>query len=437
MSLQDTKDAGDTAGGTESSGSPFAVPAFGWFFTGRFVSLLGSSMGPIALTLAVLNVSGSVRDLGLVLTAQTVPLVAFSLVGGIIGDRFSRRLVLIVANLGAGLTQGVVATLLISGRYHLGALMALTFVNGALTACTAPALRGIVPDIVGRAQTQRANSALAATRSATKIMGPTAGAVIVVAAGGGWAIAIDAMTYLIAALCLARLPRGARMPAGKTGVIADLREGWSEFTARSWVWAVVVSFTFTNFINVGIWTILGPAIARGTIGETAWGVVLSAKAAGVLLMSLIMYRMTLWRLLPVGLVCISLSALPLIALGTGVSAFWLAATTFVAGLGMGLYAIAWETSLQQHIPKQMLSRISSYDNLGSFAAIPLGQLAVIPAAAAFGAPAVATVGGLLYGLLALAPLVIPDVRALRSDREPARRVKTEDRRAGAERPGPS
>ncbi|MET8180516.1 MFS transporter [Streptomyces sp. NPDC005336] len=296
-------------------GSPFGLPAFRWFFTGRLVSLLGSAMTPVALSLAVLNASNSAGDMGAVLTANTIPLIVFTLAGGVVGDRFSRRLVLLLSNLGAGLTQAIVAFLLISGNYSLGSLILLEALNGTMAAFTNPALRGIVPDIVPKLQIQRANSVLGSAKNAAKVLGPTAAATIVATAGGGWAISIDAATYFVAAVCMARLRETGKTPPRKASVFVSLREGWTEFKSRTWVWTIVASFGVANYIQVGIWTVLGPLIAKERIGETSWGFVLSVKAVGVLLMAVVMYRITLKRLLPVAQTCAALVGLPLIALG--------------------------------------------------------------------------------------------------------------------------
>ncbi len=160
---------------------------------------------------------------------------------------------------------------------------------------------------------------------------------------------------------------------------------------------------------------LGPAIARDTIGETAWGVVLSARAVGLLLMAVVMYRLVVRHLLRFGQLCAALLALPMVVLGLDVPAAWLVAAAFVAGLGSSVMAIAWETSLQEHVPRRSLSRVASYDELGSFAAVPLGQLAIVPIAAALGDRTVAMWGGVLFAALTLAALLSPAVRRLRHD----------------------
>ena len=399
----------------QAATSPFQLPAFRWFFTGRLVSLLGSAMTPVALSLAVLNASNSPGDIGAVLTANTIPLIVFTLAGGIVGDRFPRRVVLLLSNLGAGLTQAVVAFLLISGHYNLLSLVLLEICNGTMAAFTNPALRGIVPDIVGKPQMQKANSALGSARNAAKVFGPTVAALLVATVGGGWAIAVDSATYLIAVVCLALVNITGTPPPRKGSPLADLRAGWTEFRSRTWVWSVVATFGAANFIQVGIWTVLGPTIAKERIGETSWGVVLSIRALGVLVMALVMYKLVLKRLLPIAQAGVALIALPLLALGLQTNVAWLAAAALLAGAATGLYGVAWETSLQEHIPRDMLSRISSYDNLGSFIAIPAGQLAAAPLAAAFGAPKVALVGGLIYVVLALLPLTTSSMRNLRHE----------------------
>lgn len=186
--------------------APLTHTGFRVFLAARLVSLLGSSMAPVALAFAVLDASGSAGDLGVVLAAHMLPLLALLLVGGAVADRFPRRTVLVAANLGSALTQGAVAALLLTGHYSLPAVAGLELLNGALAAFTTPALRGVLPQLVDKSQLRQANSALATTRNLTKILGPGLGGLLVVAAGSGPAIAFDAATYLIAAGLFLRLP---------------------------------------------------------------------------------------------------------------------------------------------------------------------------------------------------------------------------------------
>jgi hypothetical protein len=162
-----------------------------------------------------------------------------------------------------------------------------------------------------------------------------------------------------------------------------------------------------------VWLVLGPSIANTTIGATGWGLVLSARAVGLLAMAVVMYRLTLTHPLRWGQIGAAGLALPMLALGTGVPTPWLIVGAFLAGAGAAVTGIAWETSLQEHVPNHALSRVASYDNLGSFVTVPLGQLAVVPIAATFGSRRTAVLGAFVYAALALGALAAPTVRNLR------------------------
>src|SRR3984957_19270230 len=239
--------------------SPLSVlsPPFRGFFLGRLVSLLGSAMTPVALAFAVLNASGRPGDLGVILACQITPQLALLLVGGAAGDRFSRRKLLVAANLGAGLTQGGVAAVLLTGHYSLPVIAVLEVGNGALEAFASPALRGIVPDLVQPGDMQRANSLLASTQNGAKILGPTAAGLLVVSVGGGWAVALDAVSFIAAAAFFVRLPVSAgvaaqvaaQVAARRPRLTADIREGWRAFRSIRWVSAMALSFCAINLIN--------------------------------------------------------------------------------------------------------------------------------------------------------------------------------------------
>jgi hypothetical protein len=388
-------------------------------------------MAPVALAFAVLDASGRAGDLGIVLAVRMLPLLGFLLVGGAVADRLPRRAVLVASNLGAALTQGAVATLLLTGHYTLGAIAGLEFLNGLLSAFTTPALRGLVPELVPADQLQRANALLGTVRNGSRVLGPSVSGLLVVATGGGAAIALDALSYLLAAGCLFRLPPGpsgpgpagpdpARPPVtgpatvggARRHLVRDLREGWAAFRGTAWLWPVTLAFCGVNLVQTGTWQILGPELSARSGSAATWGLVLSVRGAGMLLMSSALYRLSVHRLLALGQLMSALIALPLLALGARLPVPWLLAAAFVAGLGSAVSAIGWDTSLQEHVPRRLLSRVAAYDDLFSYIAIPVGQLSVGPASAAFGPYATTLVSGLASLAFALLPLTLRQVRLL-------------------------
>lgn len=398
------------------SSSPWKSAAFRWYYLGSVSSWLGSAMAPIGLAFAVLAFAKSSSALGLVLAARSIPLISVMILGGAVADRISRSRLLTLSNFGSGITQGAVAALLLCGSRNLGMIIILEMANGIFSAFTTPAMVGIVPQLIRAGSQQSANSALSAGRALTSILGRPLTGVVVAAAGGGWAIGLDAASFLVAAICAARLGPLALPQAGRAAsanLLRDIRAGWAAFRRVRWIWVGSVSVTVANCLQAGIWTVLGPATAMRTIGPAAWGFVLGAGAAGLFVMSAAMYRLKPRYLLRFGYMCLPFAALPLITLSLSANVVVLCAAAFIGGLSIDALNVAWTTSLQTHVPAELLSRVSAFDNIGAFAAIPVGQVAVSPVAAVMGATRVEILGGLLFAAMALLPTAVPEVRTLR------------------------
>lgn len=407
-------DAGLPAASTGlASGQPLRSPAFRWYFAGWSVSTAGSAMSPVALAFGVLEVTDSAGWLSAVLTAAMVPMIATMILGGGIADRYRRDTVLRHASLGAGISQAGVAVLLVTHQ-HPALLLPLAAFNGVFQALTKPAMRGIVPQLASGRGIQLANSLLASAGNAARMVGPTVAGLLTVSLGGGWAIAVDALSFLLAAGCFARMalpdlkPRGEGDPT----MLAELRQGWGYFSSRPWIWSVTLAFAVLNAVTMGVWHILGPVMANDTIGAQGWGLVLSARAAGSLIATVVMVKLTVRRPMVPALSLMTLAALPLILLGTGANTFWLAAAAFAAGVAAEFFTVVWSTVWHIHVPERLSSRVGAFDEFGSFASIPLGQLSVPLLAATFGTAAVAVTGGALVVVAMLLPLLLPSLRRI-------------------------
>jgi MFS family permease len=393
--------------------APLQHRSFAWYYASRFSNSLGSTMAMVALAFAVLDLTGSATALGQVLAAHTIPMVLFLLVGGVVADRLPRTLVLQVSNVLSGLTQGVVATLLLTGRAELWMLVVLEAIHGLVSAMSMPATSGMVPQLVPRRELQRANALLSLSRGALTVLGPSLGALLVVTVGSGWALAVDAATWFVAALLLlpVRLPARERRPEGSTA-LAELREGWELFRGTTWLWVVVLGFGVLNAIYAGAWLTLGPALAQETIGKQGWGLVLSAESVGLLLMTVVMLRVTLVRPLLLGMLGCALMGVPMVVLGIHPQLALLLAAAFVAGAGIEVFNMGWNLAMQENVPEEQLSRAYSYDALGSFVAMPIGQLAYGPLGETFGYTHVLAVSGVAYLLVSLLVLTSRSVCTL-------------------------
>ena len=392
---------------------------FRLLFSGQAVSVLGDRMVAVALAFAVLEIGGSVADVGLVLAAGTFPLVATVLVGGVVADRASRRAVMVAADLVRVASQGTMSVLLIAGAAEVWMLALLAGVAGAATGFFGPASTGLLPEIVLTEQLQPANALNASAVSTGEILGPVVAGLLVAAAGAGWAIAVDALTFAASAACLAMLRVPTRAAAQRSSFAADLRDGWAAFRSRRWVWTFVAYFAIVNLLW-GAWGTLGPIVAANDLGgAAAWGSILAAMGVGALAGSLLAVRAKPTRPLLFAALADGLFALPQAFLAATPSVPLIACGALLSGAGMALAISVWESTLQRHIPTKSLSRVSSYDWFGSLAFYPLGLAIWGPVATLIGTGSSLWLAFTLAVVATLALLGVPEIRHLRGDASPA------------------
>jgi MFS family permease len=365
--------------------APLRHRDFRLLFLGRVVSFAGSAMATVALAFAVLSLGGSATDLGLVLALAILPQVFFLLAGGVIADRLPRHLIMVGSNLVAGTAQAVAAVLLISGRAAIWELGVIAVVRAIASSFFYPAQAGIVPQTVPVAELQPANALLRLALNATNIGGAALGGLLVAAAGPGWAIGFDALSYVAAAAIL--LPMHVRPPAREEseGFVHELRHGWREFRSRTWIWVVVLGFAFANAAESAGLNILGPVVAKESLGgASVWGLVIAATGVGLVIGGLIALRVQPERPLFVGVLAITLLFPPCALLSLEVPWEAIAAAMLLAGIGIEIFAVFWDTSLQAHVRNDVLSRVSAWDAIGSLVLIPAAYAIVGPLADAIG-----------------------------------------------------
>lgn len=386
---------------------------FRLLWAGRTTSELGSALVPVALSFAVLDLTGSASDLGLVLTVAFVARVVLLLVGGLVADRAPRHEVMLAADVLRAATQAAVAVLFLTGSARLWELLVLFALYGAGDAFFAPAATGLVPATVGHDDLQRANAFLSASRSVATVAGPGLGGLLVVTAGVGIVFAVDSATFAVSTVTLALLRVLPAPVSPRDGVLAELRAGWHEVASRAWVWTSIVYFALSNLAIAPLF-VLGPLVAKRSFdGAGAWGAILTCAGIGSFLGDAAAVRLRPRSALTPGFLLLSTWALAPALLARPFSV-----PVVCIGVAVGFAALSfsnalWFTALQERIPAPYLSRVSSYDWLGSRLFQPAGYALAGPAAGLFGVSATLAGGAALHAIASVAVALHPSVRRLK------------------------
>ncbi|HET8616219.1 MAG TPA: MFS transporter [Actinomycetales bacterium] len=419
------------------AGEPLRHGAFRWLISGRSASYLGNAVAPIALAFAVLDLTGSVTDLGWVVGARSVANVALLLFGGVVADRLPRAVVLTASCAAAALTQGMVAALVLTGAATVPLLVVLGAVNGAVSAMAFPAAAALTPQTVPERLVRQANALLRLSTNTALVGGTAVGGVLVAGVGPGWGIAVDAAMFAASGIFFSRIrvPDVRHAGTDEPSTWRQLREGWGEFTRRTWVWVVVLQFMVVNAALTGGIAVLGPAVADDTFGRRTWGFVLAVQTLGMVVGGLIALRWQPRHALRYGVALTALTAAPLLVLAHAPRPLVLAAVLLLDGIAIEQFGVAWDVSLQQNVPADRLARVYSYDAVGSFVAIPVGEMLVGPVAGQVGLEDTLTGAAVLVVLATVAALASGSVRSLRrTDGGTAEDVVTGRHAPGQQRP---
>jgi MFS family permease len=407
---------------------------FRYLWLAQSSSVIGDCIVIVALALFVIELTGSATDLGLVLAASSLPLVAFLLLGGVWADRLPRHRVMVVTDLVRFTLHALLAVLIFSGAVRIWQLIAIEALFGTAEAFFRPAANGLLPQTVPEAEIQQAQGLSSLSNNIGEFAGPALATALVLGLGAGWAFALDAATFLLSAALLSRVrprrrevmpsllaesapglallaeatpglpPEGTPAPAG---VWADIRDGFREVRSRDWVWATLAAFCVALFTGLAPWFVLGPLVAREQYGEIGvYGVVSAVLGIGTIAGSLLGIG---WRpRFPMRAAMLAIILWPAAAVLYAVGAtLWLVVPAMlIGGGGIALFDVWWTTALAERIPADKLSRVSSYDWMVSLALLPLGYVLAGPLASALGSVDV-LIGGSVLAAIALALGLLP------------------------------
>ncbi|MEW2592251.1 MFS transporter [Micromonospora aurantiaca] len=403
--------------GSTSWRRPLRNKQFRLLWVGRTVSFAGSAAFPIALTMAVISEEGSATSLGLVLAASAIAEAVFMVVGGVWADRLSRRAVMIVADWVRCAAHVTIGIQMINGVFSTGWLVAAAICTGTASAFFLPASYGLIPATVEPSQLQQANALMSIGRRTAMLTGPVVATSLVLGIGAGWAILLDGLTFAVSAiaLMLLRVPEPKRQASS---IIADIREGWTEVRSRRWFWSNAVVHGLWNFGRCFYFTIGPVLVITSNGGEFGWGVITQGATVGAFLGAVVALRFRPRRPLVVSNICLALGALPLIAIALELPVPAIALAAVMMNSVLGLLDSLWDTTVQQRMPENLISKVGSYDWVASIALIPVGMAAASPLAELVGAKTILIAAALVMAVPSLAVLALREVRQMETKSTP-------------------
>ncbi len=394
--------------------------SFALLWSGQTVSRLGDSLYRIALSWWVLEKTGSATAMGLVQIFLLVPMLIFLLIGGVAADRFPRIRLMFGADVLRGfLVSGValLATLKLLEVWHIY-LISLAF--GFVDAFFQPAYVAVIPEIAPAELLPSANSLNSLSGQLSGIIGPALGALIIAMGGTPAAFGLDALSFFISAAFLLPLLKESSAPKQKLdapppNAIRELREGLTAVFAQPWLWITIGLFGFINVTLAGPLAIALPFLMNDTlqVGVGGFGIVNSLQSAGFILGAIWLGRSRkMKRRGLLAYAAVIASGLCVLAMGLPITFYGVAAACFSFGVSLAIFSLVWTNVLQEMVPTDLLGRVSSVDQLGSFALLPLGYGLAGVLTDRIGAPLVFVGGGAISAILAGAALLHPAIRNL-------------------------
>jgi MFS family permease len=421
MSERASKRAAEGDGRKGASGVGFMLRAlshrnYRLFFSGQSVSLVGTWMTRIATSWLVYRLTGSELLLGVVGFAGQIPSFLLAPFAGVLVDRWNRHRLLVATQVLAMLQSLALAILALTGRINITQLIWLSILQGVINAFDMPARQAFVVEMIERREDLPNAIALNSSMvNAARLVGPSAGGVIIAAVGEGWCFMIDAVSYLavIASLLLMRVAPRALKQARDGNMLRQLREGWTYVARFAPIRDVLLMLALVSLVGMP-YTVLMPVFASQVLrgGPNTLGLLMAASGVGALLGALFLAA----RRSVLGLgTYIPLTAA---AFGAGLVAFsfsrslWLSMLLMVVtGLGFMVQMAASNTVLQTIVDEDKRGRVMSFYTMAFMGTAPFGSLLAGGVAERIGAPLTLMFGGVgcIAGALWFA-LTLPKLR---------------------------
>ena len=366
------------------------------FFTGQFISLVGTWMQQVAQSWLVYRLTGSSLSLGLVGFAGQFPVFALSIFGGVMADRLHRRSVLVGTQAAALIQAAILAWLTLSGQVQVWHVMVLAVLLGVVNAVDMPTRQSFVVDLVGKKDLHNAIALNSSMFNAARILGPSVAGVLLAAVGEGWCFALNSLSYLAVIACLLRMGTPRRpAPERNASVLEHLREGFSYAWNTREVRTILLLLGVASVIGMA-YVVLMPVFAEEILhsGPRGLGLLMAATGCGSLAGALLLAmrreghgigRFTYFGILGMG------AGLVLFALS---SAFWLSALLLApVGFSMIVGMASANTLLQLRCPDHLRGRVMALFSMMLMGMAPFGALLAGVLAHGLGARATVVLSG--------------------------------------------
>jgi MFS family permease len=350
-------------------------------FVARFISNYGNGMGPIALAFGILGLpNGSANLLGLVLGVTTVLFLIMAPFGGVIADNYGRARMVGLTDMAAGLILFIQAGYFATGNVPIAVLLIVNGAFGILWGIFWPAFSGVIPAVLPEAGLQKGNALNALFTNSGMILGAASAGFLIDAFGPAITLGIDAASFFVSGLLIFTFRHlTPRAEHTENTMIDDLRHGWKVFISFRWIVIIVAVFSFIVMCWAAAENVLGPLIALEHFdGAKSWSYVITAESVGLVVGSLIAIKVK--PKYPMRFLMLSSFTITfyIAALAKPQSLAVIAVCAFLFGITLDLWGTLWSTALQRKVPRDSLSRVSSFDAMGSLIFRPIGLAIAAP-----------------------------------------------------------
>jgi MFS family permease len=348
------------------------------FFGGQSVSLIGTWVTRVSTSWLVFRLTGSELLLGVVAFAGQIPLLVLAPFGGVLGDRFDRRKILVVTQVLSAAQSLVLAVLAITGRITVAQVIVLQVIQGIINAFDTPARQAFVVEMVESAEDLPNAIALNSSMfNASRIIGPTIAGILIAAFGEAWCFLLDGISYVAVIFSLVAMRFAARAtPKKETHMLDELNTGVRYVLGFAPVSALLLQVTLVSVLGMP-YAVLMPAIASRILhgGPHTLGILMTASGVGALLGTVYLAaRHTVLGLGKVIVFATTMLSVGLIAFSFSQTLLLSVAVLPLVGAGMMLQSASANTILQTVVDEKLRGRVMAFYTMAVLGTQPLGSL---------------------------------------------------------------